>query len=320
MVENSTEISLEIIWDSCAVREWQGFFDSVPKSNIIQTDSYAYALRDIRHQVTRFGLIEVNRTPVGIVQIQEIKLFGIIHFIFLDRGPVWFKKPDDNIIEAFFNKFNSMFPKRIGRKRRVMPELPDSLFYLEMMKRCGFKKKAQGYRSIWLDLSLSMDNLRGNLHSKWRNTLNKAEKNGLNIIDSPVSVSLPWLLNVYIRDRLKKKYNGASAKLIDKLVSYAKGKSLSPLLLRAEYSGGDAAAILIFMHGSTATYQIGWTNDIGRDKSANNLLLWEAIKILKKRGIKWLDLGGVNHDTAQGVTKFKQRMGGEPYTLLGVFS
>lgn len=49
------------------------------------------------------------------------------------------------------------------------------------------------------------------------------------------------------------------------------------------------------------------------------LVLWRAITELKKRGIAWLDLGGINPEDAAGVTEFKLGLEGEIFETVGLF-
>ena len=74
----------------------------------------------------------------------------------------------------------------------------------------------------------------------------------------------------------------------------------------------------MFIHGNGATYQVGWTTPYGRAMGANNLLLWEAIKILKDNDIIEFDLGGYNEET-EGIRKFKEGLGGHPVALIGSY-
>ena len=80
------------------------------------------------------------------------------------------------------------------------------------------------------------------------------------------------------------------------------------------------AAILVFLHGSSATYQVGWTTGAGRKLGAHHQLLWRAVVQLKERGVLDFDLGGINDDGAAGVKKFKQGLGGKEVRLVGFFS
>ena len=71
-------------------------------------------------------------------------------------------------------------------------------------------------------------------------------------------------------------------------------------------------------HGQCATYQIGWTSADGRTANAHHVLLWDAISLLRDRGYRFLDLGGINPEAASGVTRFKTGLGGTPYALVPI--
>ena len=83
--------------------------------------------------------------------------------------------------------------------------------------------------------------------------------------------------------------------------------------------GGILAAVFILFHGNSATYRVGFTTTEGRKYNAHNLLLWDCVVELKKRNVKNFDLGGVEPNTAGGVTKFKQGMGARPFVTSGIY-
>ena len=91
------------------------------------------------------------------------------------------------------------------------------------------------------------------------------------------------------------------------------------LVLRANLDGEPVAGILIFTHGKSATYQVAWTNEAGREHRAHHLLLWHTILELKERDITWLDAGGINPEHAEGVTRFKRGLGGDEFELIGFY-
>ncbi|MEK9901856.1 MAG: hypothetical protein VW516_14020 [Rhodospirillaceae bacterium] len=61
------------------------------------------------------------------------------------------------------------------------------------MLTAGFKRVPDGYRTIWLDLSESLEALRAGQKQNWRNALVQGERNGLEIIDDPGCARLEWL-------------------------------------------------------------------------------------------------------------------------------
>jgi lipid II:glycine glycyltransferase (peptidoglycan interpeptide bridge formation enzyme) len=79
------------------------------------------------------------------------------------------------------------------------------------------------------------------------------------------------------------------------------------------------AAIAIVMHGNSATYRAGWSLARGRELRAHNVLLWDAVTMLKKGNYRALDLGGTTPTAeSDGYIKFKQGMGGESFRTIGV--
>jgi len=53
--------------------------------------------------------------------------------------------------------------------------------------------------------------------------------------------------------------------------------------------------------------------------NAHHLILWRATEELRERGIRTLDLGGVNTIRSAGVARFKMRTGGKVLTLAGTY-
>ena len=93
----------------------------------------------------------------------------------------------------------------------------------------------------------------------------------------------------------------------------------SVLTLRADLGRDAAAAMMFLVHGASATYHIGWSGDEGRRLGAHNLVLWNALAALRERGVRRLDLGGVNTQRSAGIARFKIGTGGSVVTLAGSF-
>ena len=77
--------------------------------------------------------------------------------------------------------------------------------------------------------------------------------------------------------------------------------------------------MLFLIHGQADNYQVGWNSGEGRDLHAHNLLLWCGIEALQERGIRTLDLGGVNTQRSAGVARFKIATGGVVKQLAGTY-
>lgn len=303
-----------IEWNTLSLPQWEERFATIRRSPLLQSYDYARAVCPVYGQKARWGLIKIDDMEAGLVQIQEAALFGqLFHAVILDRGPMWFENFGSAAhIEAFFKTFHQEFPRRFGRRRRIIPETDRDIMPFGDYKRLN----EPGYQTIWLDLTKDSDTIRAGFKQKWRNILNKAEKTELEVEWDMDGLSLPWLLSCHEQDKVAKHYQGASPKIIKMLSNVFKTKKQC-MIGRAMLAENCVAAILIFIHGSSATYQIGWTSAEGKKTAAHNLLLWQAVLNLKSRNIKDFDLGGINEHSAQGVKKFKEGLGGDNVTLCG---
>ncbi|MBI4031689.1 MAG: GNAT family N-acetyltransferase [Proteobacteria bacterium] len=306
----------EIIWDKDAAEE---VFRLCPRSNLLQSSVYGDVFCALNGMRARRGVVTRGGRRAGCVQILESGALGnLLHAVILDRGPLWlpgFGSADD--AAAFFSAFNEALPPRIGRRRRIIPEIPDGDPARNALLRSGLKRLGRpGYQTLWLDLRADIDVILKTLSSSWRNKVRKGEKSGLEIIWETKNAEIARLLRIYQRDKGKKGYEGPSLRLAAALAEKFHQQD-SFLAGQARMDGVTVAAVLIFRHGTSATYQIGWTTENGKKQAAHNLLLWQACVTLKEKGIDYFDLGGVNDETAYGVKKFKEGMGGALVTLAG---
>mgnify|MGYP000530677964 CR=1 FL=1 len=310
---------MHIKWDDLSIAEWYAIYNQLPKSNIVQTYAYAKAMRQIHFQDTGFGVIKnTGGDPMGLVQAQYVSSFGFKRF-FIDRGPLWIKPNNFNHQRQFWELIATERPKSFLSKRRFIPEIDYSPYALKLFEKLGFNHKADGYQTIWLNLDPDLADLEKNLDKSWRGALNKARKSSLEIKLDPHSHDLERLLKKYTHDRFKKKYAGASPKLVRAMERYKSEYENSFIISATDENGKVCAMMYFWIHGTSATYQIGWSDKNGRTHNAHNLMMWRAIEHLKPQNINWLDLGGINTDKAEGVTRFKSGLNGEIFISAGIF-
>lgn len=310
---------MQFEWVNLPINQWQDFIGRAGRSNLIQSWPYARASHRHGQVPTRFATINRHGKILGGFQVQVAKAMSFLQVATLDRGPLWFDEhgtQDD--WREFLRAFDTAFPRRFGRRRRVMLELEDGEPARKLLREAGFKRVAPGYQTVELDLTRSLDDLNANLKSGWRQSLNKAARAGLTVDIDAGTRHLPWLLARYDTQKADQRFGGAKP---DFLTSMAKeAHELGDLMMiRALDSGAPIAAILVFVHGTSATYQVGWTSDRGRSVCATHLLLWTAVGHLQERGIERFDLGGINDASAPGVTQFKQGLNGTAVDLVGIY-
>ncbi len=314
--------NLKYRWDALGSESWEQLFAQVRRSSILQSTDYAKATSELFSLKARAGIIEINDKPAGLFITQEAGIWGNrLHAIIVDRGPLWlYDEGTPDQIEEFWRQFNAEFPRRFGRRRRIIPECPQTPDLLSRLGKTGLKRHNNpGYETIWLDLKPDLVTLRSGLKKNWRAALSKAGGFGIVVDWDKKGQTLRWFLQRYDADKKERGYNGPSVRLLHAL-GQSFGASGNMLIGRALLDGEPIAAILILCHGRSATYQAGWITDAGRQANAHHYLLWDALRILKERQVYDLDLGGVNDETAKGVKTFKEGMGGELVRLAGQYA
>ena len=265
------------------------------------------------------AIICQDEQELGLAIFYEIKL-GPIHVVDLFRGPLWFSDtvPDDYLSD-FAQLFARTFPRRFLRRRRWLPEWKNTQKAREIMEEKGFLPQPNTYETAVIDLTKDEEVLRKNLKQKWRNALNKAEKLDLIVQPDWQLKTLGNFLALYDEDRREKKYRGRSARFVETEIRFAAAFK-EAVIIWAATKEDMLAAVLLIMHGNSASYRIGFTTPKGRHCNAHNILLWKSILLLKERGITSFDLGGVEAQGAGGLTKFKKGLGGQLFTSLGMYS
>lgn len=309
-----------IRWNTLSIDEWEKRFSSIPRSNFLQSYDYAKAASPFFRQKVRWGLIEIDGQEAGLVQIFENGiLWNLVHAVMIDRGPLWFEGHGTAMhVKRFFDELNRQFPARFGRRRRILPEVEDGPSAQKMLSGTGLARREdrKGYETIWVDLTLDEDTLRANLKQKWRGHLNKAERENLSLALDTGGQTLDVMLSFYTTDKTIRDYDGMSPELLKRYIGV-----LSPqqkCTIAWAYRDNEPFAFTVFVcHGRSATYLAGWSSDAGRHASAHNFLLWQGMKHLRQRGIKELDLGGVNDESAQGIKTFKEGLGGKTVRYVG---
>lgn len=303
-------------------------FARIPESNLLQDDLYGRAMARVQGLRPRWGLIRDGNDELGVVQVLERHaLSGLLGAVVLDRGPLWLPGTDGAAhVGDFFRAFSRIWPRRIGRRRRLIPELPASAHSMALLRAAGCRAltdtPAAGY-ATFIVAADAPATCRKRLLPRWRHALEKAEDA---IADSRLVVHWPParsraadLLRRHLAQRQAVGYRGPTvAELQRLLVDYARADQL--LIGEAREAGSDApcSMIALLCHGTTATYQIAWNSDAGRRLHANNALLWSALDQLRERGIAHLDLGG--HDALRSplLRRYKAGLGGREVLLAGM--
>lgn len=176
-----------------------------------------------------------------------------------------------------------------------------------------------GYRTLLLDISRPEADIRRTLVQKWRNCLNRAERNNLSIRSGTGSDLFREFCGLY-RQLLDRK--GFDVDLHADFYAAVQPALAEPeafIVSLVSEAGQTVAGHVASILGDTCVYILGATNEQGIQDKSSYLLQWHTIQMARQRGCRWYDLGGIDPEGNPGVYHFKQGLGGMDVTAAGPF-
>ncbi|MBP2300283.1 lipid II:glycine glycyltransferase FemX [Azospirillum picis] len=319
---------IDIAWNEGTVGDWDALFARVPRSTLLQSFAYGRAMGRTYGHVPRLGVIRREGRPIGVVQTLDRRIMKLFHDRQCHRGPLWLDGavPDADTLEAVFRRLRRAVPRSPLGRASLLPELPAGAESEALLARCGFRKVGPGYQTVWFDLTRTEEAMRAGLARDWRKRLRGAEKAGLTLDVDWQANNLPWLMKQEHDQAQAKGFRPMTGPLAVRLRNaMVKGGSpndgavMVTALADGQPGRQPVACCLFLRHGAAATSQIGWASDAGRQAHAMRLVLWRGMQELKQRGVRVLDLGGINPEAAPGVTEFKLGTGGEVVETVGQY-
>lgn len=254
--------------------------------------------------------------------VAKRRFFGLVEVASMMRGPVWTRSADSEETIALMAAFRAQARPWRWRFLAQQPELEESQETLSAIREAGLSRVMTGYSTPWLDLAPDVASLRAGLDSKWRNQLGRAE-------DAHLSISLggrkpnqyAWLIEKEAEQRKGRGYQGVPLGLVPLYADAVEEETQGQAVLSVTALSGrrKIAGALFLLHGNSATYHIGWASEEARAVNAQNRVIYEGMLALKEKGIRFLDLGGIDTASGAGIARFKLGTGAHTVTLAGTF-
>ena len=306
---------MKVTWDTLAQAEWDAHHARAAAA--LQQDwAYGACMKAMGVTVLR-AYVAQDGAPVALAQFIVRRFAGQLASMALcSLGPVWLQ------------------PLSGAEKQQVYQALKRSIALTKLRLVAFTPQEAQGpdlglsrwrrvmtgHSTIMLDITPSMDTLRAQLDKRWRHRLGGAENSALTIHRVGTNAGqYRWLLDAEMQQREQRGLYGLPLHFFDLYVPSRQQPAQTMLTVRADVGRDRVAGMMFLIHGQAATYQVGWTSDAGRDLHAHNLILWKGIEELRARGVRMLDLGGVNTIRSAGIARFKMSTGGQVLTHAGTF-
>jgi lipid II:glycine glycyltransferase (peptidoglycan interpeptide bridge formation enzyme) len=187
------------------------------------------------------------------------------------------------------------------------------------LARAGFvrARAAAAYRTMIVPLTRSVGEVRRRLRPKWRNCLNRAERQGLVVRAASGPEALDSFIALYEEFAARKGFDANLGPDFFARVQRGLPDVERMLVLTAERDGTTIAGHVSSALGDTVVYLLGATSPEALTCNAAYLLHWRAIETAVERGRRWYDLGGVDPERNAGVFHFKQGFGGDDVVAAG---
>lgn len=306
---------MKVTWNAIDAASWDA--QHARMGAALQQDwAYGACMKTLGVHVLR-GWVTRDGEPVAMAQFIVRYFAGQLASVALcSLGPVWLTSVTTKEKQQIYLALKKSIPLN---KLRIVLFTPAE----ERGANLGlssWRRVMTGQSTVMLDITKSLPELRAGLDKRWRHRLGGAENSELTIHRVGTNPGqYRWLLDADMQQREKRGLLGLPLQFFDLYAQSRQQPSKNILTIRADIGRDRVAGMLFLIHGESATYQVGWTNDAGRDQHAHNLILWHGIQELQARGVRMLDLGGVNTIRSAGIARFKMSTGGNVVTYAGSY-
>jgi lipid II:glycine glycyltransferase (peptidoglycan interpeptide bridge formation enzyme) len=186
---------------------------------------------------------------------------------------------------------------------------------------CGFASndRLPAYRTLLVDLARPLGEIRKSLAQKWRNCLNRSERNGLTIRCGSAPELFEVFCALYDEMQARKPFHVDLDPRFYACVQRHLDTQEAFQAAIAESEGRPIAGHVGSTLGDTSVYLLGATSAAALQQKAAYLLQWHAIQTAHACGCRWYDLGGIDPNGNPGVFDFKAGLGGVDVTAPGPF-
>lgn len=288
--------------------DWEVYLKQVDFSYISSINNYYKSFHLFKS--AKFVIKDGIRN-IGIFQICYINI-GKFIFIRLNLGPCFFsninafvkREAVNHIINNLYsNKFKFLF---------ISPnvELDDKNIFFNYKNKINVYSGV-GWNSITIDLKNDLKILKNKLKNSLRRDIKKKNIRKKFNIKKIISIKeFSIFIENYNKEKKRKKFKGVSEKILKSLFL-----SQKLIIFNAHINTKIISSVCVAIHGNMATYLVGL--NIDKYESANDLLLWKIIILLKRKNFFKFDLGGIDFLNNRNVSIFKSNFGAKKYQLVG---
>lgn len=307
---------------------WYKIIHNFSDANLYQTWSYD-AIRcgreNISHLVVKKKGVIVAASQARIVKVPLVNV-GIAY---IRWGPLWHSNGKPTDIEEFIQAIRALRNEYVCRRGLVLRILPvlfsDDTSMLSLLEQEEYHRlnSEKRQRTLLINMNQSLEDLRKGLDRKWRNHLNRAERNQLELIEGYDDELFGMFAQIYVEMKKRKKFTETTDINEFRLIQNELPSNFKMKVFLCLSDGKLCSGAIVSTIGKTGIYLFGATNRIGMKDKGSYLLQWKIIEWLKKMNCSWYDLHGINPIANPGTYNFKAGLcgkNGKDVEFLGRFN
>lgn len=290
---------------------WHDLLDRFADANIYQTWSYEAARRGERN--TSRLLLRKDGEMVAAAQVKIVKVpFVKLGVAYVRWGPMWRlrgREADTQVLSAALDAIRHEYALRRGLTVRMLPyflsDERDTYHPLLGAGRFDPLSVETPQRTLLMSLEHSLPELRMRFDQKWRNCLNRAEKNDLVVEEGTSDDLFERFIGIHAQMHTRKGFVAGSDVDEFRAIQRDLPERHRMRVFLASTRGALAAGAVCSRIGDHGVYLHGATSDAGMPTNASYLLQWRALAWLKDGGATCYNLHGINPATNPGTYRFK---------------
>lgn len=331
MAENNRGfISSEYSFEVCLKDniEWARIISQFDDASVYQTRSYGsihWSEKELKHFLCKKGPVIIAAAQV---RVFTLPIIGA-DIIYVRYGPMWRRREEEPAVENYRIAIKSLVNAFSTNKRaviRVLPNVADNSVFSNSVRSIlaeeGFavSSRRHAYETFLLDLSPPLDIIRKNLDQKWRNQLNRGEKNNLSITEGIGNNLFAIFLELQKNMLERKKFlPGVDYEEFFEIQKDLPDSHKMNIIICNDQGGTPLSAAVVSCIGDNGIYLLGATGDNGMKAKGSYRIQWRIVEWLKSRNCRFYDLGGIDLINNPGVYHFKEGLSGNRVSFVGEF-
>ncbi len=296
---------------------WHQALREFTDANIYQTWPYAEVMSG-RYNMSHV-ILRKNGTVAAVAQARIARIpvlnAGIAYVLW---GPLWQRRGAAEDVAVFRQMVRAMraeYVRKRGLNLRLFPVLFDrqASLFLPLLEEEGFliEQSRSRSRTILMDVTPSMEELREGMKAHWKRELKVAEKGRLEILEGSGEAQLTDFIEIYREMVARKHFVEPNDINKFRLIQARLPEDMKMKVLLCRSDEGICAGIITSAIGKMAVYLFGATSNAGMKSRGSYLLQWKSLAKFKQGGVTVYDLNGINPENNPGSYKFKSDLAGK---------